>query len=85
VNFYERTKNLQDELVRARLRVTPNQGNPTPMEQDDRPGSPTLHMLEDLELESRGMNDYFSLHYEQEETSSEPLDLFPQEEETGEK
>ena len=60
---FSRTKNLKDDLVRARLRVSredeeeigPNTGN-------SRPGSPTLNMLQDLELESRGLNDYFLPH-----------------------
>ena len=53
-----RTKNLSDDLVRARLRIPTVEEDihePGPIE--FRPGSPTLHLLEDLETESSGFND----------------------------
>ena len=57
---YSRTKNLKDDLVRARLRVNRDEESEIDLEQSDsRPGSPTLHILQDLEMESRGLNDFF--------------------------
>lgn len=61
---YSRTKNLKDDLVRARLPILEDTGPHGEQENDSRPGSPTLHMLQDLEMESRGLNDFFTLHYD---------------------
>jgi len=55
---YSRTKNLSEILVRARLPAR-DDVEPVPIH-DPRPGSPTLHMLEDLALESRGLEDFFT-------------------------
>lgn len=49
---HSRTKNLSDILVRARLPVSEEYN----IEPDPRTGSPTLNMLLDLELESRGFD-----------------------------
>ena len=60
---FSRTKNLKDDLVRARLKVSREEEEENgPNLEDSRPGSPTLNMLQDLELESRGLNDYFLPH-----------------------
>jgi hypothetical protein len=61
---YSRAENLSDELVRARL----HKSEDTDIERipkTQRPGSPTLHMLQDLESESRGFNDFYTYNYEQ--------------------
>ncbi len=57
---YSRPKNLSDKLVRARL----PDGNDDELYQvkDTRPGSPTLHMLEDLAMENRGLDEFFTSH-----------------------
>ena len=60
---FSRTKNLKDDLVRARLKVSREEEEEIgPNIEDSRPGSSTLNMLQDLELESRGLNDNFLPH-----------------------
>ena len=55
-----RTKNLSDDLVRARMKVPiKEEEKHEPGPETTRPGSPTLHVLQDLETESRGFNDTF--------------------------
>ena len=57
---FSRTKNLSDDLVRARMQVpVVEEKRHEPRPETTRPGSPTLHMLQDLETESRGFNDTF--------------------------
>ena len=54
---------MKDDLVRARLKVSKEEEEENgPDLEISRPGSPTLNMLQDLELESRGLNDYFLPH-----------------------
>ena len=51
---------MKDDLVRARLRVTRDEENEIEPEQGSScPCSPTLQILVDLEMESRGLNDFF--------------------------
>ena len=56
---YSRAKNLKDNLVRAKLTTSENQ-EPENIYKIPRPGSPTLLMLQDLESESHGFNDFYS-------------------------
>ena len=57
---FSRTKNLKDDLVRARLKVSREEEKENgPNQENSRPRCLTLNMLQDLELESRGLNDYF--------------------------
>ena len=54
---------MKDDLVRARLKVSREEEEENgPNLENSRPGSPTLNMLQDLEQESRGLNDYFLPH-----------------------
>ena len=68
---YSRTKNLSDTLIRARLPTGNEDENDSVI--DPRPGSPTLHMLEDLEMESRGLEEFFTSNY----------DLYPDSQDEG--
>ena len=62
---------LSDTLIRARLPTGNDDENDSVT--DARPGSSTLHMLEDLEMEIRGLEELF--------TSTN--DLYPDSEEEG--
>ena len=62
---YSRTKILSDMLVRSRLEKGDDEDNTSV--HDSRPGSPTLHMLEDLEMESKGLEEFFTSHSDQSE------------------
>ena len=66
---YSRAKNLNDHLVRAKLQTT-NHSNTETVKNKPRSESPTLLMLQDLEAESRGFNDYYTLSYEQYENNN---------------
>ena len=51
---------MKDDLVRARLRVNRDEEIEIETEQGNScPCSPTIQILEDLEMESRGLNDFF--------------------------
>ena len=52
-------------LVRARLDKRDEENHI--LIKDSRPFSPTLHMLEDLEMESKGLKDLFTSHPDQPE------------------
>ena len=54
---YSRSENLRDSLVKAKLPTREKNDNTYLVRnEEDPPSSPTLHTLQDLDLESRGFN-----------------------------
>ena len=71
IQCYSRTKNIRDMLVKAGL-CNLESDEKFHDTTDPRKGSQTLHLLKDLEMESRGLDEFFpSLLFQNEDSSSE--------------